>query len=124
MSPATAQLVAVELTERDALSAHLSLELNISEEEVVSAWHAAWVSALSFTLEALVPLLAILLPPAGVRVPATFVAVLFALTAWGMTGARLGESPVVRATVRRGRGAAALTATFLVGQLLGSTGIV
>jgi VIT1/CCC1 family predicted Fe2+/Mn2+ transporter len=125
LSPATAQLVAVELTNRDALSAHLSLELNISEEDVVSAWHAAWVSALSFTLGALVPLLAILLPPANVRVPVTFVAVLLALAALGVTGARLGESPAVRATIRVVvGGAAALTATFLVGQLLGSTGIV
>lgn len=125
LSPATAQQVAVELTKRDALSAHLSLELNISEEDVVSAWHAAWVSALSFTVGALVPLLAILLPPESVRVPVTFVAVLLALAALGVTGARLGESPVVRATIRVViGGAAALTATFLVGQLLGSTGMV
>lgn len=125
LSPATAQLVAVELTQRDALSAHLSLELNISETDVVSAWHAAWVSAFSFTLGALVPLLAILLPPASVRVPVTFAAVLLALAALGVTGARLGESPAARATIRVVvGGAAALTATFLVGQLLGSAGVV
>lgn len=125
LSPATAQQVAVELTRHDALSAHLSLELNISEEDVVSAWHAAWVSALSFTVGVLVPLLAILLPPESIRVPVTFVAVLLALAALGVTGARLGESPVVRATIRVVvGGAAALTATFLVGQLLGRTGMV
>jgi VIT1/CCC1 family predicted Fe2+/Mn2+ transporter len=125
LSPATAQLVAVELTERDALSAHLAVELNISEADVVSAWHAAWVSALSFTVGALVPMLAILLPPESVRVPVTFVAVLLALAALGVTGARLGDSPVGRATIRVVLGgAAALTATFLVGQLLGSSGIV
>lgn len=125
LSAATAQQVAVELTQRDALEAHLLVELNISEEDVVSAWHAAWVSALSFTVGALVPLLAILLPPTSVRVPVTFVAVLLALAALGVTGARLGDSPAGRATIRVVLGgAAALTATFLVGQLLGSTGIV
>jgi VIT1/CCC1 family predicted Fe2+/Mn2+ transporter len=125
LSPATAQLVAVELTKRDALSAHLEVELNISEEDVVSAWHAAWVSALSFTVGALVPLLAILLPPESIRVPVTFVAVLLALAGLGVTGARLGDSPVGRSTIRVVLGgAAALSATFLVGQLLGSTGIV
>lgn len=125
LSPDTARLVAAELTTRDALSAHLEVELNISEEDVVSAWHAAWVSAVSFTVGALIPLIAILLPPEAIRVPVTFVAVLLALAALGVTGARLGDSPALRATVRVVvGGAAALTATFLVGQLLGSTGIV
>jgi len=125
LSPDTARQVAVELTARDALGAHLAAELNISEEDVVSPWHAAWVSALSFTVGALVPMLAILLPPTGIRVPVTFVAVLLALAALGVTGARLGGSPVGRATLRVVvGGAAALTATFLVGNLLGGTGVV
>ncbi len=41
LSAETAQKVAEELTEHDALAAHLSAELNISEGDVVSAFHTA-----------------------------------------------------------------------------------
>ena len=64
--------------------------------DVVSAFHAAWVSATAFTLGALLPLLAILLPPASIRVPVTFGAVFVALVVLGMTGARLGGSQLLR----------------------------
>jgi len=122
LAPATARQVAIELTEKDALKAHLSLELNIVEEEVANPWHAAGASALAFTLGAILPLLAILLPPDGIRVPVTFAAVLVALALTGALGARLGGSPVARATVRVVTGgAAALGVTWLVGTLLGVT---
>jgi VIT1/CCC1 family predicted Fe2+/Mn2+ transporter len=122
LAPATARQVAIELTEKDALKAHLSLELNIAEEEVANPWHAAAASALAFTLGAILPLLAILLPPESIRVPVTFLAVLVALAATGALGAGLGGSRVARATVRVViGGAAALAVTWLVGTLLGVT---
>jgi VIT1/CCC1 family predicted Fe2+/Mn2+ transporter len=122
LAPATARQVAIELTEKDALKAHLSLELNIEEDEVANPWHAAGASALAFVLGAVLPLLAILLPPAEIRVPVTFVAVLVALAATGALGAALGGSRIVRATVRvLIGGAAALAVTWLVGTLLGVT---
>lgn len=122
LAPTTARQVAVELTEKDALKAHLSMELNIVEEDVASAWHAAGASALAFTLGAILPLLAILLPPDGIRVPVTFFAVLVALALTGALGARLGGSRIARATVRVViGGAAALFVTWLVGTLLGVT---
>jgi VIT1/CCC1 family predicted Fe2+/Mn2+ transporter len=122
LAPATARQVAIELTEKDALKAHLSLELNIDEDEVANPWHAAGASALAFVLGAVLPLLAILLPPAEIRVPVTFVAVLVALAATGALGAALGGSRIVRATVRvLIGGAAALAVTWLVGTLLGVT---
>ncbi|WP_175475995.1 VIT1/CCC1 transporter family protein, partial [Curtobacterium sp. MCBA15_016] len=73
-----AETVASELTERDALRAHLTTELGIDEDEVVSPWHAAFASAVAFSVGAVLPLLAILLPPESVRVPVTFVVVLVA----------------------------------------------
>jgi VIT1/CCC1 family predicted Fe2+/Mn2+ transporter len=122
LAPATARQVAIELTEKDALKAHLSLELNITEDEVANPWHAAGASALAFVLGAVLPLLAILLPPEEIRVPVTFVAVLVALAATGALGAALGGSRIVRATVRvLIGGAAALAVTWLVGTLLGVT---
>jgi hypothetical protein len=50
LSEATARTVAEELTAKDALKAHLSAELNIDEEEVASPWHAAFASAIAFTV--------------------------------------------------------------------------
>ena len=65
LRPETARKVAAELTEHDALAAHLSAELNIDEDDIVSPWHAAFASAIAFTLGAVLPMLAILLPPPG-----------------------------------------------------------
>ncbi|MFT2752990.1 VIT family protein [Clavibacter sp. Sh2088] len=125
LSPDTARRVAVELTAHDALSAHLAMELHIAEDDVVSPWHAAAASAAAFTLGAVLPMLAILLPPEAWRIPVTFVAVLLALALTGAASARIGGSSVGRATLRVVIGGAlALVATYGVGLLLGSSGIV
>jgi len=78
LSVETAQRVAEELTEHDALAAHLSTELNIDQDEPANPWQAAHASAAAFTAGAILPLPAILLPPASFRVPVTFLAVLVA----------------------------------------------
>lgn len=125
LSPDTAARVATELTAHDALSAHLEAELGINEEDVVSPWQAAGASALAFFIGAVLPMLAILLPPAPVRIPVTFAAVLIALAITGATSARIGGSPWLRPTLRVVIGGAlALAATFLVGTLLGTSGVV
>jgi VIT1/CCC1 family predicted Fe2+/Mn2+ transporter len=126
LSTATARRVAEELTEHDALAAHLDAELNIDQEDIVSPWNAAVASAVAFFIGALLPMLAILLPPEQWRVPVTFVAVLAALGLTGWLGAKLGGTPergraVVRMVVG---GALALVATFAIGSLLGVTGVV
>lgn len=125
LSSETARRVAKELTEHDALAAHLDAELNIDESDIVSPWHAAFASAVAFTLGAVLPMLAILLPPAGIRVPLTFGAVLVALALTGATGAWIGGGSVIRAALRVVFGGAlALAATFAVGNLLGAAGVV
>lgn len=125
LSQETAQAVARELTEHDALSAHLSAELNIDREDIVSPWHAASASAIAFLAGAILPMLAILLPPENIRVPLTFAAVLVALAATGSVGAWIGGSSKSRAAVRVVIGGAlALAATFAIGNLLGATGVV
>ena len=121
----TARQVAVELTAHDALSAHLEVELHIDQDDLVSPWQAALSSAVAFTLGALLPLLAILLPPPGWRIPITFVAVLAALTITGAVSAHLGGSSKVRASLRLVIGGAlALAVTFGIGTLLGTSGVV
>jgi VIT1/CCC1 family predicted Fe2+/Mn2+ transporter len=125
LSPATARKVALELTDHDALGAHLEARLNIDQDDVASPWHAAVASAIAFTIGGLLPLLAILLLPPLVRIPITFVAVLVALALTGATSARIGGSPVTRAIIRVVVGGAlALAATYLIGHLLGTSGIV
>ncbi|HEV6954253.1 MAG TPA: VIT family protein [Promicromonospora sp.] len=122
LSPATAHQVAVELTEHDALSAHLEAELGIDEDEVVSPWNAALASAVAFTLGAVLPLAAVVLIPEPWRVGLTFAVVLAALAGTGWVGAWIGAAPRLRATARVVVGGAlALGATFAVGSLLGTT---
>jgi VIT1/CCC1 family predicted Fe2+/Mn2+ transporter len=122
LTDSTARQVAAELTAHDALSAHLEVELGIDQNDLVNPWHAAISSAIAFTLGALLPLLAILLPPPEWRVPVTFVAVLVALAITGSVSAHLGGSGKSRAAVRLVIGGAlALAATWLVGTLLGTT---
>jgi len=125
LSVETARQVAAELTERDALGAHLEAKLHIDENDVASPWHAAIASAVAFTIGGVLPLLVILLLPASVRIPITFVTVLVALAVTGAAGARIGESPVLRATIRVVIGGAlALAATYIIGHLLGASGIL
>jgi len=125
LSEHTAMQVATELTEHDALAAHLSAELNIDEEEVVNPWHAAYASAVAFMVGAILPMLAILLPPEEIRIPVTFVAVLGALALTGTLGAYIGGSSKRVAALRLVIGGAlALAATFFIGSLLGSSGII
>jgi VIT1/CCC1 family predicted Fe2+/Mn2+ transporter len=125
LSAGTAHRVAVELTEKDALGAHLEAKLHIDEDDVASPWHAAAASAVAFTLGGVLPLLAILLLPQALRIPITFIAVLVALGLTGATSARIGGSPALRATIRVVIGGAlALAATYIIGHLLGASGIV
>ena len=62
LSAATARTVAVELSARGALAAHLDAELHIDPADIPSPVQAAGASALSFTSGAVLPMLAILLP--------------------------------------------------------------
>jgi VIT1/CCC1 family predicted Fe2+/Mn2+ transporter len=116
--------VALELTEHDALAAHLSAELGIDQDDVVSPWHAALASAVAFTIGGILPLLTILLP-AEIRIPLTFVIVLAALAVTGYVAAWIGGSARARSVLRLVIGGAlALAATFAIGALLGTTGAV
>ncbi|MGN6428305.1 VIT family protein [uncultured Leifsonia sp.] len=121
LTPATAKQVAIELTEHDALRAHLSAELGIDPDDVVSPWHAALASAVAFTIGGILPLL-VILTPAAVRIPLTFGVVLVALAVTGYVAAWIGGSSRGRAMLRVVIGGAlALAATFAIGAALGTT---
>lgn len=121
LSAATARTVAAELSARGALAAHFDAELHIDPTDIPSPVEAAAASALSFAAGALIPLLAILLPPAAFRVPVTFAAVLIALGLAGTLSARTGGSNIRRAALRVVIGGAlGLAFTYGIGHLFGT----
>ncbi|AQS70278.1 VIT family protein [Streptomyces pactum] len=123
LSRAVAREAAEQLTRRDALRAHARVELGIDPDELANPWHAAWASFLAFTVGALLPLLAIVLPPAGLRLTVTVCCVLGALVLTGWGSARLGAAPPGRAVLRNTAGGAlAMAVTYATGSLLDVAG--
>jgi VIT1/CCC1 family predicted Fe2+/Mn2+ transporter len=121
LNPSLAGQVAAELMARDPLEAHARDELGLDPADLARPAQAAAVSALSFTLGALVPLLVVVLVPSAARIPTTVAVTLVGLGLLGYLGARLGGAPAARATLRvLLGGAAALALTALIGQLVGA----
>jgi vacuolar iron transporter family protein len=122
LSAETARQAATELTAHNPLAAHAELELRLDPEQLTNPWLAAISSAVSFTIGALLPLIAILLPPASTRIAITVAAVLLALALTGWVAARLGGAkpllPILRVTIG---GALAMAITFGIGHLVGAT---
>jgi VIT1/CCC1 family predicted Fe2+/Mn2+ transporter len=122
LTPDLARQVAVELHKHDALAAHAETELGIDPTQRANPWSAAVTSAVSFALGAMLPLLAITLTPAPIRIPVTFVVVSVTLVATGYVSAHLGGAPIVRAVLRNvGVGILAMVVTYGIGALVGPT---
>jgi VIT1/CCC1 family predicted Fe2+/Mn2+ transporter len=119
LSEETARLVAIELTEHDALGAHAEVELGIDPNALANPWHAAWASMAAFTLGALLPLLMILLP-SDWRIAATALSVAVALALTGFVSARFTGALVGRAMLRNvAGGVLAMAITYAIGGLVG-----
>ncbi|MEE1818958.1 VIT family protein [Streptomyces sp. NPDC090082] len=124
LSREVAREAAEQLTARDALRAHARVELGIDPDALTNPWHAAGASFLAFTVGALLPLLAIVLPPASARLWVTVLSVLAALTLTGWWSARLGSAPAGPAILRNAAGGAlAMAVTYGAGSLLGAAGV-
>ncbi|WP_273500988.1 VIT1/CCC1 transporter family protein [Paracoccus sphaerophysae] len=100
LAPDTARLVAVELTEHDALGAHIRDELGLVEERAANSMQAALASAVTFSLSGSIPLLSALLSPADQTVRWVLAVTLAALAVLGIAGARAGGAPVLPALAR------------------------
>jgi VIT1/CCC1 family predicted Fe2+/Mn2+ transporter len=112
--------VAKQLTAHDELAAHLRDELGIEPETRARPVQAAWISAVSFAIFALVPILALLASPRDVALDVIPAASLIALAASGAFGAYLGDAPMVRAAARVTIGGGiAMALTFAIGHVLG-----
>lgn len=121
LSHESSHQVADELTEQDALGAHLRFELGMERDDLANPWSAAFSSAVSFTVGALLPLVAILVPPPDWRIPISFVAVIIGLVLTGTVSARLGRSPVWPAVRRLVLGGVlAMLVTMGIGELVGT----
>ena len=100
VEPGLARLVADQLMAHDAVGAHARDELGISDVMVARPMQAALTSAASFTVAALVPVLAVTLAAKSVRIGLTAVLTIAALVGLGALGAQLGGAPRGRAAVR------------------------
>ncbi|MEN9645235.1 MAG: hypothetical protein RL238_1904 [Actinomycetota bacterium] len=116
-----AREVAVQLTEHDALGAHLRDELGIERDDLAKPFQAAWSSTVAFSVGAAIPLIAAAVAAAGARIVSIIVVALLGLVVLGYTGARLGGAapgrPIARVVIG---GAIAMGVTMLVGKLFGA----
>lgn len=118
-----ARQVAVQLTERDALGSHARDELGISETVTSRPIQAAMVSAVTFAVGAVIPLIVTLLVPE--KSIALFVAAstIVGLAVLGGLGASVGGAGVIKGAARVTLwGALAMAATAAVGALFGVSG--
>ncbi len=105
----------------DRLAVHARDELGIDVGALARPVQASAVSAASFVVGALLPVLIIALAPASVRMALTVAATLVGLVVLGTVGARLGGAPPRRAAIRVLAGGALTLAIALgIGQLTGS----
>lgn len=116
----TARRVAHEMTQHDALAAHLQTEFGMRPDELTNPWHAALASALAFTLGSLLPLLTMILAPSGARIWCTIVAAVVGLLATGWTSATISGSPKLAPIARNViGGCVAMALTWTIGRLFG-----
>jgi VIT1/CCC1 family predicted Fe2+/Mn2+ transporter len=115
-----AERVAIQLTDRDALGSHARDELGISETVTARPIQAALVSALTFALGAVVPLIVVFLSPESQIVTIVAASTILGLAVLGGLGASAGGAGVMRGAARvTFWGALAMTATAAVGSIFG-----
>jgi VIT1/CCC1 family predicted Fe2+/Mn2+ transporter len=118
---ALARQVAEQLMAKDAITAHARDELGISETTTARPVQAALASAATFSVGAAMPLLMVVLSPAGALVPIVSAASLGFLALLGAIGAKTGGANVLRATARvTFWGALAMALTAGIGKLFGT----
>jgi VIT1/CCC1 family predicted Fe2+/Mn2+ transporter len=120
LEPELATQVADQLMAHDAIGAHARDELGISEILAARPIQAAFSSAGTFSLGAAMPLLAVLLLPESILIPAVSVTSLLCLAVLGILSAQIGGSPILKATMRvTFWGVLAMAITAGIGALFG-----
>jgi VIT1/CCC1 family predicted Fe2+/Mn2+ transporter len=112
--------VATQLTKHDALGANARDELGISETMTARPVQAAFSSAGTFSVGAILPLLVVLVVPASALMWAVSLSSLLFLVLLGALAARAGGAPVMTSAIRvTFWGALAMALTAGVGALFG-----
>jgi VIT1/CCC1 family predicted Fe2+/Mn2+ transporter len=116
-----ARTVARQLMAKDALAAHARDELGLSEELAARPLQAALTSGATFAIGAGLPIITVVVAPAGALLLAVSIVSLLCLTGLGLVAAVVGGAPVLRGA---GRvvfwGALAMASTAGVGLLFGT----
>lgn len=116
----TALTVAKELTEYDALGAHMRDELGLNEISQAQPIQAAFASGAAFTFGGVLPLLVALFLPLKNMEYSLYVFALFFLIILGSLAAKTGGSSRIKAIIRiTFWGTIAMGLTALVGYLFG-----
>lgn len=120
LTPDLAAQVARQVTDHDALGAHLRDELGISEITSARPVQAGLTSAISFAAGAALPLVTALVAPLPQIVVVVAGTSLLFLVVLGALSARVGGAPVLKAAARVAFwGALAMTITAAVGRFFG-----
>ncbi len=116
----TAMLVAIELTEHDALGAHVRDELGINEISQANPIQAALASGASFTAGGALPLLAVLFCPVKAMEYYLYGFTIVALMILGAVAAKTGGATIGKAVLRiTVWGTLAMGLSGVVGYILG-----
>ena len=117
---ATAIQVATELTEVDALGAHIRDELGINDISKANPAQAALASGAAFTLGGVLPLIVAIFAPLPHIVYSLYASALLFLLILGAVSARTGGAPIGKAIIRiTFWGTVAMGLTALVGYWFG-----
>ncbi len=121
LSAGLAEQVAAELSQLDQLTVHARDELGIDIAALANPIQAAAVSASSFVIGAVIPILVVVIASPALRVPLTIAITLVGLILLGVAGARLGGAPPARAALRvLIGGTLALAISMAIGSLTGN----
>ncbi len=116
----TALLVAKELTEHNALDAHVRDELGINETSQANSVQAAFASGAAFTAGGALPMMVTLFSPLQFTEYVLYASAILFLCLLGSVAAKAGGSSVSKAIVRvTFWGTVAMGLTALVGYLFG-----
>lgn len=116
----TAKLVAIELTEHDALGAHVRDELGITDISQAKPLQAALASGASFCVGGTLPLLVTLFIPIKYMEYSLYSSAIFFLILLGIVSAKTGGASIKKAIFRiTFWGTVAMGLTALVGHLFG-----
>ncbi|MBV0914813.1 VIT family protein [Apilactobacillus sp. HBW1] len=110
-----------EMMNKDALVTTVREKYGFNVNQFTSPYAAAIASMISFPTGSILPLVAISLFPANIKVISTFIAVLIALSLTGYAAAMLSNANRLKSTLRNvASGMLTMLVTYLIGLLVGS----